>query len=508
MAERSKYLLGADGKPLRRIGSSMPAPYESGGNGRRLRGWHAPGTGPTDVAVGNAQTLRNRSRSQYRNNAYGLAGINRLVSNIVGTGIKPRSLAESKAFQAAAQRLWEQWTKISDPEGLLSFYGQQAQACNTWLQAGEAFVRMRPRREADGLPVPLQLQVMEPEMCPLHHSGFNGGNIIRHGIEFNPIGQRVAYWFYRQHPGDAIWRRADSQQLTRVPAREVVHLFDPVRPGQIRGVVKMAPVLLRMHDVDKYDDAVLLRQQLANLFAAFITRKSDEVDDDEANPLTGQPLDQPDAAIPEIGLEPGTVNELGEGEDIRFASPPDAGSTYGDFLYQQLLGEAAGMEVPYEVMTGDFSRVNDRTARILLNEFRRRVQQWQHHIVIHQLSRRVWEEWWMPRAVLAGALDAPGYADNAEAYRRAKYIPQAWAYHHPLQDAQAYKELRLAGFRTRGGIINETTGEDIDDVDAEFAAENARADNLGLKFTSDARYATAATRRPAAAGPDDEDDAQ
>ena len=479
--------VSAAGAPLKRVGQSMPAPYEAGSNGRRMRGWFAPGTGPTDAAVGTSSQLRNRSRSQYRNDPYAKAGINRLVSNIVGTGIKPRSMAQSKEFQTAAQSLWTRWAPESDPEGQLGLYGQQMQAVNTWLQGGECFIRIRPRRPSDGLTVPMQLQIMESEMCPTHHNGRFGGNRIRAGIEFDPIGRRAAYWFYRSHPGEMSWQGVDSTKLTRVPADEVIHLFDPVRPGQIRGVVQMAPVLLRMYSLDKFDDATLLRQQIANLFAAFVTRKADADVVDPEDPITGQPVENPDSAIPELSLEPGLINELGDEEDIKFSAPPGVDNTYGEFLRQQLLAVAAGIEVPYEVLTGDFSKINDRTARVLLNEFRRRVQQMQQHIVVHQLCRRIWDAW-LPRAILSGALDAPGYAADPGAFDAVKWIPQAWAYINPVQDVQAQKDAVRSGFKTRGSSIAETTGEDVDDVDAENAAQNEQVDSLGLVYDTDARH--------------------
>ncbi len=495
-ARRSSYAQGMNGQPLTMPSGapikrmSTAAPYQGGAQGRRTRGWGAPGTGPTDSAVGNAETMRNRSRSQYRNDPYAKSGINRLVSNIVGTGIKPRSEAEDKAFQRQVQRWFKAWAPQADPEGLLSFYGQQMQAVNTWLQGAETFIRLRPRRPSDGLVVPLQLQVMEAEMCPLHYSGYWGNNIIRHGIEFDPIGRRAAYWFYRAHPGDASAMRVDSQQLTRVPASEVVHLYDPVRPGQIRGIPQMAQSLLRMYELDKFTDATVLRQQIANLFVASVETRPEEDDgESQLDPVTGKPVDKKGEEAPEIGLEPGIINHMREGERMNFSKPPDAGSNYKDFLMQELQGVGVGMETGYEVLTGDFSRINDRTARLVLQEFRRRVQQYQYHIVIHQLCRRVWE-WWLPRAILAG-LEAPGYADAPERYQGVKWIPQAWPYMHPQQDVAAHKEARRAGFKTRAQIVSETTGEDIDEVHEQLEAENQDAEDRGLVLDSDAKYTSA-----------------
>ena len=36
----------------------------------------------------------------------------------------------------------------------------------SWLEAGEVFLRLRRRLPSDGLRVPLQIQVIEAELCP------------------------------------------------------------------------------------------------------------------------------------------------------------------------------------------------------------------------------------------------------------------------------------------------------------------------------------------------------
>jgi capsid protein len=150
-----------------------------------------------------------------------------------------------------------------------------------------------------------------------------------------------------------------------VPA-ESVHLYDPVRAGQLRGEPHLTPALIRLFDLDKFDDATLLRQQLANMFVAFLSRPSNAGDAQETHPLTGLPTETDTEGNPQLSLEPGIFQELGPGEDVKFSTPPDAGSAYVDFTRQQLYHVAAAAGVPYEILTGDLSRVNDRTVRVIL----------------------------------------------------------------------------------------------------------------------------------------------
>jgi capsid protein len=148
---------------------------------------------------------------------------------------------------------------------------------------------------------------------------------------------------------------------------------------------------------------------------------------------------------------------------------------------------AAAVEVPYEILTGDLSRVNDRTVRMILNEFRRRVQQWQHQVVVYQLCRPVYEAWW-DRAILAGALSVSAAAFDADpaAYLGVKWIPQGWPYLYPLQDVQAQREAIRAGLKSRAEAVSEQ-GDDVETVDAEIAADQERADRLKLLLDVDGR---------------------
>ena len=273
-----------------------------------------------------------------------------------------------------------------------------------------------------------------------------------------------------------------SNQLVRVPAEQMLHIFEPLEPGQLRGVPRLAPVLKRLRSLDNFDDAVLFRQEVANLFAGFV-RKPAPDGRPQLDPLTGAPVDlDRDGFTPMVGLEPGTVQELGAGEEIEFSDPPDAGNNYRDFMRQQLMAAAAGTGLPYELMTGDMQGVNDRAIRVVLTEFRRRLEQLQFQVYVHQLCRPV-RQAWLDMAVLAGALDLPDYSQRRREYLRTRWVPQGWAYIHPVQDVQSRQMEIAAGFTTRSETCLRN-GTDAEVVDEENAADLARAQALGIKYST------------------------
>lgn len=471
---------------LSRNGFLLPdrikASYEGAGEGRRSASWDAPDSGVNSIVMPALRNLRSRSRAAVRNDPYAFNAIDKRVSNLIGTGINPRPKTKDDKLRHVLQELWDDWVDEADADELTDFYGQQALIARTVETAGECFVRLRPRSRDEGYAVPLQLQVLAPEFVP--HDKFEttkNGNIIRAGIEFNPVGKRVAYHVYRAHPRDASSLNSGYNQLVRVPATQVLHIFEPIEPGQLRGVPRLSPVLKRLRSLDNYDDAVLFRQEVANLFAGFISRPAPDAGQVPRDPVTGALLDTDrDGFTPMVALEPGTMQELAAGEEVEFSKPPDAGNNYPDFMRQQLMAAAAGSGTPYEILTGDMRGVNDRALRVVLTEFRRRLEQLQFSVYVHQLCRPV-RAAWMDMAVLSGALSLPDYALRRREYQRTRWVPQGWAYINPVQDVQSRMMEVNAGFASRSEMVLRT-GYDAETVDEENAADAARARDKGLIY--------------------------
>ena len=122
--------------------------------------------GAVSAMLATGPDLRTKSRDLVRRNPWANVAIEAFVANAVGTGIKPQSMAENEVFRAQAEALWRQWTEEADAAGQTDLYGLQALACRAMLEGGECLVRLRARRPEDGLLVPLQLQVLEPEHLP------------------------------------------------------------------------------------------------------------------------------------------------------------------------------------------------------------------------------------------------------------------------------------------------------------------------------------------------------
>jgi lambda family phage portal protein len=476
--------------PATSVAPSRPMAFDAGKSNRRLKGLTTATREINRLIRSYGRTVLARSRYLAANNSYAAQAKEVFVSALAGSGIKPSSLVKDAGFKAALQETWLDWTDEADADGLTDLYGLQATIASELFEAGECFVRIRSRRPEDGLVVPFQLQLLPSEMLPLDDNRVLGGGFqVRMGIEFNPIGKRVAYHFLRQHPGSDLYFGAYAGEKVRVPAEEVIHLFKPVGwAGQMRGIPHTLSAIVTAAVLDAYDDAELERKRIAALFAGFVKRTGGELD---AGPLQDAADTASDEGVDNgLSLEPGIINELEEGEDITFAEPADVGGNYEAFQYRNLLRMAAGFGVPYAAMTGDLRQTSYGSIRAGLVEFRRRIEAIQHSVMVFQFCRPIWHRF-MDEAVMAGHVPVgiAAYTANKRAWRRVKWIPPKWEWIDPLKDRQAELLAVQAGFKSRSDVV-EAEGYDPEENDARIAQDRAREKELDLDFTESQFAAT------------------
>ncbi len=477
--------------------ASASAPYDAGGQGTRMLSWQASRLGPTTLLWGNLDQIRSRARDAVRNNPWAASAIDKFESNVIGSGIQPHWQHKDEQIRLKLQKAWNRWCRQADYGGQSDFYGLQALLAREIFEAGEIFIRYRIRPSKDGLFVPLQLQLIEGEQVPVWRNvlpGANGGNMVRAGIEFDGEYRRVAYHMYREHPGETMFFALDALSWISVPASEIRHVFKPLRVGQLRGQPHLTAVLALLYELDQYSDAELVRKKVSAMFAGFIKKAAPEVDvmppapSYATAPGTQDPINpaytpQQDPGTDVAKLEPGTLQQLLEGEDIVFPDVPDSGD-FSNFVSAQLHKFAAGVGMTYEQVTMDLRGVNYSSIRAGLLEFRRACEQLQFHVIVHQACEPI-KNRWLREAVLCGAVDLPSdYFEDPTPYEECIWVPPGWQWIDPLKENQAAQADVRAGFTSRSRVVRER-GEDPSVIDAEQAEERARAARLGITYDSD-----------------------
>lgn len=394
--------------------------YEAGSARDGWRPRRSGASGNADHA-GDASRIRAKARALYQNVPIIRSGIEARVQYTIGTGVLPRCIGGTADANRKLDELLARWFRVADVEGR-TFEAAQAVIERALEVDGEVLIRLRPRRPEDGLPIPLQFQLLEIDWLDSSKTGINGGNTIVNGIEYDPLGRVVNYWLWDQHPGDLVLRGGTRAQSRPVAARWIIHRYAADRPGLGRGFSRLATVISSSRDLQTYMDAELARKNLETRYGVLYSGDPAAL----ANP----------AAVPSISpagvadggeLLSGQMQVLPAGSSVTVAQPTVAGG-YVEYvkLHQHMI--CAGMDVPYEMATGDMTEVNSSSARVRLLQFRASCEQQRWSYTIPQALE----------PIVRAALDYARLAgEDTRAGAKLDWSAPKWGYINPLHDAQA-----------------------------------------------------------------------
>ena len=454
--------------------------YEMARVTRPLDGWLTAAASASAATSRDLTRLQQRARDLAENDPYCARAITEWTAAIVGDGITVAARTDDASANARARDAWSIWSAECDLEGAgRPWLALQRLAVATMIRDGEVLVR----RVVDSSPirghVPLRLAVLECDRLSRYASPVSGsGGQVIDGVEYDARGRRVAYHILAYHPGGSDPGAPSPARATeRVPAGEIIHLFDTARPGAVRGVPWAAPVGVRHRLLADYEEAELTRKRTESLVVG-IARSSAPGASQLLGPTVSRSEVQSDGTTVSrqvADLEPGMIVSATETEGIEWLQPTSIGG-YDANIRQDLRAIAAGWRLPYELLTGDMSSVNFSSARFGLQGFRRLTRQIQEQVVIPILCARVWQ-WWVDLAELSGVLP------RRSAGWPARWSPPLLEEVDRLRDAQAAAAEIRSGLATLGQSL-ERRGLDLDEQIGEMAAERSALAAAGVELDS------------------------
>lgn len=458
-------LLGSVG--LARADAGGEGGFRGARYGRRSSTFEAERRHINSAIASGGATLRARSRFHTREGGLLIAAKDTWVAYATGTGLMPTWPSLKPRARQALHDWFNRWAKAADFDGRTTYYGLQAVVEAEVFEAGEVFVRLI--RTADR---PLQLQLICSEQLPYDCSatGLALGHEVRLGIEFDASNRRVAYHFYRQHPGDGT-KSWPGLTMERVPAEDILHVYKLEQPGQLRGLPQTRGALIPANKLDDYDNAALDRANVGSAFAVFIKK---DPTDSRSGATEGE--------LPsgEQKISPGSIIEGAPGETPETISPPDPGNNYDAFTFRQSTRVTSATGVPYAETTGDLRRANYSSTRAGRQPFRRRIEQRQQHTTIPQFCDPVLLAA-LADALLRGDIALPrGASRLLSAYSNIDHIPQFWEYVDPRGDAESDVLLVDNLMKARSKVAAER-GEDPIELDDLIAQDQRREERLKLK---------------------------
>lgn len=459
--------------------------FEGASTTRRMRTWGLSTTGPNNALNDSLANLRYRSRTLDRNNPNANAGIDSFASTLVGRGLTPRWNTGNPELDAKILELWKLSVGEADASVCeLDFYGLQTLAATTIAMAGEVLGLFKYYSTSSDLTVPLQIQLLEPDhLYDAYDQPLTNGNTLRLGIEINPSGQRTAYHIYPEHPGDNYVTRL-AKLTVRISADDMLHVYTPRRPGQLRGTPFLAPVITALHSLDEYEDAELMRKKIAAMYAGFILTPSGDPS------VSGLPGFETDYETEEdlVGLEPGIMQQLKPGESIEWSKPADVGETFEPWTGYNLRRVAKALHITKEQLTGDLRDVDYSSIRAGMVELYRYCRAYQAQILVHKFCRPYTTKW-LDIAVASGRIFIPRYLKNRRNIINNSWDPDGWDWVDPEKDIKAEILAIRSGIKSRSMSIGER-GHNVAEVDSEISNDNKRTDSLNIILDSDPRNTT------------------
>lgn len=507
---------------VRKLRDGQDAPRANVGSETRYRGasrmlrsmlsW-IPGLGSPrqDAPTNERETLIARSRDAYRNHMLGRAAIARAATNVVGMGLTLRPNVDGEALGlkddeadalndqlARGFRLWAEDPAECDAEAGLDFYMLQRLAFVSALVSGDVFGFTPEERRLGGL-FGLKLQLVEAERVgsPL---GVRDTANEQDGIRLDALGRATHVRVCSGYPSDPSARHSWEWVPVfgeRTGRRRVLHLMNEKdRPGQVRGVPYLAPILEALQKLERFSQAELTAAVISAMFTVAITHENGEDDpglggatmwDQHSNdpnkperPVVQSNRDHTPAGD-DLQLGEGAVWDLEEGAKPVTISPDRPNAQFDPFFVAIVKEIGAALEQPAEVLLMHFS-TSYTAARAAFNQLWKFIKHRRCQLAV-QLCQPTYELV-VDELVARGRVSLPGYRDPARrrAYTRALWIGE------PLGSLNEQIDARAATERIANGTSNEHLetmalhGEDWEDVHRDRVREiqRKRADGVPL----------------------------
>lgn len=404
-----------------------------------------------------ADSLRAWARALVRDNAYAWGVVDTIVSSVIGCGISAQSQVETpegtdiEDVNERRDAVWNEWCKVCDVNGRLTFAEIQQLAQREIVEAGEVLLHMvnTPSKKYRGIyrPVPFAIELIEADRLATDKDTYkvrgNGENKIVRGVELDDLGKPIAYWIYLEHPNGPYVTRGTTP--VRYDASEILHLFRVDRIGQSRGVSWFAPVMSWLRDLGVYVDNEIQASAVASCFGVAITTTGRAgtglmpSTDSESTDTNGNQFEY---------LEPAMVVRLNPGESVESINPGRPNSASEPWINLMLRGIAVGTGLSYEIVARDYSKTNYSSSRTSQLEDRRRFRRWQDYMVNHA-CQPIWNQF-CDQAATAGVDGFPSMSeilDDRNKVTAVEWQTPAWEWVDP-QSEQASADAALAGFQT------------------------------------------------------------
>lgn len=465
--------------------------YAAAKQGRLYGNWMPADIDVNTIIRQSSPILRARIRQLVRDFPYFNRAINILVNYTVGTGIRFQSKVVDENGEYNKKVITQiedaiEWAMEElDASGRMHGYELERLAKRQEIETGE-FLFIKVLLNDKKRYIPYALLPVEPDWLTDVGAKPEGDNVVDQGIEYEPkTGKVVAYHF--AIPSDIFpTMPAYSNKTQRITAENVIHGYQMLRPGQLRGVSPFVSAVLIAHDLEDYIGAEIDATKLAARYLAFV--RTPDIGGFQSLRAT----EEDNKKIEEI--ENAIIEYLRPGEDITIVNPGRPTSNFDNFCKFVLRMVAVATDVTYELLTTDYDAISYSNLRGIRNDFEAMIKPHQQRH-IWQYSQKVVRDI-IYYAALSGRLNLPGFFQNPRKYYRGVFIPPGMESIDPLREGRAWIDQIRAGLRSPQEIAA-SRGRDFEEIINEIAEAKRMMEQKGLDWNGMFDIKTALTTNPA-----------
>jgi len=219
-----------------------------------------------DVTSSTRQAIVRKSRFFEQNNAI----MNRLgdlfESYTVGSNFSVQPASSDPDWNLKAKKYWDIWSRYPDISSRQSFGTLMSQAARGWFFDGESFILLT--KGDSGRP---RLQLLEAQSIATP-TGMQSDETVFDGIRFDPrTGRAIAYFIGNEKT------QGNLTDVRSIGSDSVVHIYEPNRAGQLRGLPFVSCVINDLHDLDDLQKLEMEACKLGASVAQIVKTVSGEV---------------------------------------------------------------------------------------------------------------------------------------------------------------------------------------------------------------------------------------
>ena len=311
-----------------------------------------PGAYPTDAKNELPSYTRNelirRARYLEKNSGHIRGTLRDMKVYGIGDGIRPNAKSSNSEWNRNAEEYFRTWSRRCDITNRFSFREVQALVSRAIDVDGEVFVI----KTYDIHKQP-KIQVVETHRLVSEVPEEN----LQHGIKFDKHGDPLFYYF-----------KANDGKVQKVPARAVLHIFEPERVSYVRAFPNIQHSIL---DVLDRNEILALEKQKVKLIsdiARTITSESSNIDDDPDFTINAESSSETNPRDIERKFG-GKSFRLQPGEKLEAFESNIPSPTFSGFLAELQRSSSLGV-LPYEFAV-DPSSVGGAGVRLVLSKAQR-----------------------------------------------------------------------------------------------------------------------------------------